>query len=441
MEQQLLLWSRRDKYRSGGQVFLQVLQRSLRFRSPFTWTCLFQDFEKRQGAFRRPGNKPAESRHAAGKSQHVLDTRWCFNLLDGLDLVGVGFDPTLRHEEPEKLAGGNSEHALLGVELEADLAQVRKGLFQVLNQGCLVSALDHNVVHVGLHISVDLWLESSVDNPRKRRACILQSKRHPHKTVRAAWSDERSLLFVFFSHEDLVVPGVGVKEGKQVASGRGVNNLVDARQGKWIFRASSVDIGEIDAKPPLPVCFAHDDRIGQPRRREHASDEACRFQLLDLLRDKLLALHCLFPDLLLDDPRMRTDGKVVLNHFPGNAGDVRWLPGKHIDIRAQESNERGFLFGVESGTDGEGTTSAVLLGGHLLGCWRSSHCLLALAGGARWCVLDGSAALRRDALAGVGTRALAVLGLLAGGARWCVLDGSAALRRDALAGVGTRALA
>src|SRR4051812_43563488 len=71
----------------------------------------------------------------------------------------------------------------------------------------------------------------------------------------------------------------------------------------------------------------------------------------------------LLPDFLLDGPRMKTDGKVVLNHFPGNAGDVRRLPGKHIDIRPQESNERAFLFGVQSGADGESTTSAVLFGG------------------------------------------------------------------------------
>src|SRR3954467_2349926 len=439
MEQQLLLWSRRDKYWSGGQVFLQVLQRSLRFRSPFHWTCLFQDFEKRQGAFRRPGDKPAKSRHATGKSSHILDTRWCFNLLDGLDLVGVGFDPTLGHEEPEKPAGGDSEHALLGVELEADLAQVRKGLFQVLDQVRPVFALDHYIIHVGLHISVDLWLKSSVDNPRKRRTCVLQSKWHPHKTVRAAWSDERSLLFIFFGHENLVVPGVGVKKRKQVTSGRGVNNLVNAQQGKRIFGASLVNIGEVDAKPPFPICFAHDDRIGQPRRMEYASDEACHFQLPDLLRDELLALHRLLPDFLLDGPRMRTDGKVVLNHFPRNAGDVRWLPGKHIDIRPQKSDERAFLFGVESGVDGEGTTSAVLLGGHLLGRWWSSRRLLAFTNGARWCVLNGGATLQRGALAGVGTRAFAGLGLLAGGARWHVLDGSAALRRGALAGVGARA--
>src|SRR3954471_18716071 len=61
--------------------------------------------------------------------------------------------------------------------------------------------------------------------------------------------------------------------------------------------------------------------------------------------------------------------------------------------------------------DGESTTNVVLLGGHLLGRWRSCHCLLTLVGGARWCVLDGSAALRRGALAGVGIRTLAGLGL------------------------------
>ena len=145
---------------------------------------------------------------------------------------------------------------------------------------------------------------------------------------------------------------------------------------------------------------------------EHSSDKACCFQFLDFFCDEFLALHCLFPDFLLDGPRMRTDGKVVLNYFPGNTGDVRRLPCKYVDVRPQESNERAFLFRVESGTDGEGTTSAVLLGGHLLGLRWSCHCLLTLAGGARWCVLDGSAALRRGALAGVGIRALAGLCLL-----------------------------
>src|SRR3954466_7809194 len=142
--------------------------------------------------------------------------------------------------------------------------------------------------------------------------------------------------------------------------------MVNARQGKWVFGTSFVNIGKVDTKPPFPVCLAHDYRIGQPRRMEHSPDKACRFQLLDLFCDEFLALRCLLPDFLLDGPRMRTDGKVVLNYFPGNTGDVGRLPRKHIDVRPQESNERAFLFRVESGTDGESTTSAVLLGGTFL---------------------------------------------------------------------------
>ena len=100
---------------------------------------------------------------------------------------------------------------------------------------------------------------------------------------------------------------------------------------------------------------------------EYSSDKACCFQLLDLFSNEFLSLHCLFLDSLLDGPRVRADGKVVLYYFPGNTGDVRWFPCKHIDIRPQESNERAFLFRVKHGTDGEGTTSAVLRGGHPLG--------------------------------------------------------------------------
>ena len=159
-----------------------------------------------------------------------------------------------------------------------------------------------------------------------------------------------------------------------------------------------INISEVNTKPPFPVSLAHNNRIGQPRGMEHSSDRACRFQLLDFFCNELLAFHHLLPNSLLDGPRVRTNDKVVLNHFPGNTGDVRWLPCKHIDIRPQESNKRAFLFRVKRGTDGKGTTNAVLLGGHFLGLWRSCLCFLTLAGGARWCVLDGSAALRRGAL-------------------------------------------
>ena len=58
---------------------------------------------------------------------------------------------------------------------------------------------------------------------------------------------------------------------------------------------------------------------------------------------------------------------MVLNHLPGNTGDVGCLPRKHVDIRPQEGDERAFLFAVEGGAYGEGPSRAILPDGHLLG--------------------------------------------------------------------------
>ena len=55
---------------------------------------------------------------------------------------------------------------------------------------------------------------------------------------------------------------------------------------------------------------------------------------------------------------MWADSKVVLDYLPGNTGDIRWLPGKHIDSRPQEGNERAFLFVIKGGADSESTINA-----------------------------------------------------------------------------------
>src|SRR6187399_3655974 len=98
---------------------------------------------------------------------------------------------------------------------------------------------------------------------------------------------------------------------------------------------------------------------------EHSSYQTRCFQFPDLLCDELLSFQSLLPDLLLDGPRMGTDSKVVLNHLPGNAGDVGCLPCKHVDIRPQEGDEHVFLFVVKGGAFGESPSRAVLLDGNL----------------------------------------------------------------------------
>ena len=120
---------------------------------------------------------------------------------------------------------------------------------------------------------------------------------------------------------------------------------------------------------------------------------------------------------------------MVLNHLPGNTGDVGCLPRKHVDIRLQEGDERAFLFAVEGGAYDEGPSHAILPDGHLLGLRRLDSGSLALVGRALWHVLSGNTTLRRGTFARVsagtlaGARSLAggrgLAGLILGGGRRC----------------------
>ena len=72
--------------------------------------------------FCRLRNEPTEGSYTTCKPPYVLDALRGFNLLDGFYLVGISFNPPLRHKEPEKLAGRDAEDALLRVQLEINLA-------------------------------------------------------------------------------------------------------------------------------------------------------------------------------------------------------------------------------------------------------------------------------------------------------------------------------
>src|SRR3989337_2703214 len=91
---------------------------------------------------------------------------------------------------------------------------------------------------------------------------------------------------------------------------------------------------------------------------KYSSDQTGCLKFLDLLGNELRPLQGLLLDLLLDGSGMWADSKVVHDYLPGNTGDMRWLPGKHIDIRPQEGNKRAFLFVVKGGTDSKSTISA-----------------------------------------------------------------------------------
>ena len=71
-------------------------------------------------------------------------------------------------------------------------------------------------------------------------------------------------------------------------AGCGIYDEVDSRQRETIFWACSVDVSEVDAKPPLSVCFLDEHNVGQQFWVLHLSDCLCLEEFADLLVDRFL---------------------------------------------------------------------------------------------------------------------------------------------------------
>jgi hypothetical protein len=74
-----------------------------------------------------------------------------------------------------------------------------------------------------------------------------------------------------------VVPGAAIEEAEQVAARHGVNDLINPRQLERVLGAVLVEVGVVDAHPPLVrVLLADEDGVSEPLRMEDVSDEASR---------------------------------------------------------------------------------------------------------------------------------------------------------------------
>ena len=142
---------------------------------------------------------------------------------------------------------------------------------------CSLRTFYQHVVHVYFHIAPDLIFEDLIDKSLVGGAGILQPEGHHSITVEALGGHKGSVLLVFGRHPNLVVPDKGVHEAEQSKSGRRVHQLVDLWKWKAIFWAGSVEVGVVDADPPLPVGFFVHDNFGEPIGIRGFSDEA-RFE-------------------------------------------------------------------------------------------------------------------------------------------------------------------
>ena len=161
-----------------------------------------------------------------------------------------------------------------------------------------------------------IW-ESQADPHGPLESCrgILQSEGHALQSEGHAGEAEapfgregRRLLLIFLGQPDLVVPGKGIQETEEIASCRGIYNLVDPWKWERILWASAIEICEIHAQPFVLVLLRDGNRIGDPSRMENFSNGPCCLQLVNFIHDEVLAIPRLSSCLLLDGSRIWTDG-------------------------------------------------------------------------------------------------------------------------------------
>jgi hypothetical protein len=77
-----------------------------------------------------------------------------------------------------------------------------------------------------------------------------------------------------------------VEEAEQVAARHGVDDLINLRQPEGVLGVVFVEVGVIDARPPLvSVLLADEDGVGKPHRMENFMNEAGREYFGEFLLD------------------------------------------------------------------------------------------------------------------------------------------------------------
>lgn len=117
-----------------GQIPLQLLKCLFICWSPVEPSVLSDDSEEGGASIADPRNEADEGRNPAVEALDLLDILRRDHVQDGLYLVSVRLNPSLRDNYTKKFARGDAECTLLGVELDVEPAQVAKGLFDVGQQ-------------------------------------------------------------------------------------------------------------------------------------------------------------------------------------------------------------------------------------------------------------------------------------------------------------------
>ena len=89
-----------------------------------------------------------------------------------------------------------------------------------------------------------------------------------------------------------------------------------------VLGACLVEVGEVDAHPPLPVGFVYHYWISEPLWMEDFSDKGGFEKLFEFFSYGLFSIGCESPQFLLNWLGVGSRHQFVLNHLPWNSWHV-----------------------------------------------------------------------------------------------------------------------
>lgn len=90
-------------------------------------------------------------------------------------------------------------------------------------------ALDHNIIHLSLHVLTQLRIQNDLDNFYNGRPYVSKPRAYIHK-IMSPRGDKTCLRLVIYDHPHLAIVGVGIEKVEPFIIGCGIHDLVDARQ-------------------------------------------------------------------------------------------------------------------------------------------------------------------------------------------------------------------
>ena len=127
---------------------------------------------------------------------NVIYTRWLSQGGDGLDLLRVSFNASVRNQKTQELACRNTKNKLGRVKHHLVDPEIIKGFSQIIYQSFLLYGFNHNVIHISMNIAPNLFMKTVLHATLISRLCTLESKGHGYIAEGSKGSYERCLLLI-----------------------------------------------------------------------------------------------------------------------------------------------------------------------------------------------------------------------------------------------------